>query len=211
MTRIDRIEAGILALQQSQLKTDMQLAKTDAQLAKTDAQLAKTDAQLAKTDAQLAKTDAQLAKTDMKLKETSQILSNIGINLGYVAEEFFYYALEEKMKFGNIKFNNIDLNVKARNKKIQDEFDIVMYNGNSIAIIEVKHKVHPNDLQKLKTSKIENFKSLFPDYAGYKYYLGIGGMSIAQEIADMARAEGIAVLRQVGELAQVEDTALVAF
>ncbi|MCU0338135.1 MAG: hypothetical protein MUF12_09805 [Sediminibacterium sp.] len=144
------------------------------------------------------------AKTEEQLKKTMQTLSNIGINLGHVAEEFFYYALEDSKRFAGIQFDDIQLNVKARNKTTQDEFDVVLYNGDSIGLIEVKHKVHPNDLEKLKTKKVENFKKLFPDYADYKYYLGIGGMSIPQETAEVAQAEGIAVLRQVGELMEIE-------
>jgi hypothetical protein len=178
--------------------------RLDAQIAETNAQLAKTDAQLAKTDAQLAKTDAQLAETDKKLKETASILSNIGINLGHTAEEFFYYSLKNKLKLGNIKFDEISLNVNRETKKLQDEFDIVMYNGNCVALIEIKHKVHPNDIEKLKTKKIENFKILFPQYKNYKVYLGIGGMSVPKDIAEMALSQGIAVLRQKGEIASIE-------
>lgn len=211
MNRLDRIEASIEALFKAQLKTDAQIAKTDAQLAKTDAQLAKTDAQLAKTDAQLAKTDAQLAKTDTKLKETSIILGNLGINLGIVAEEYFYNALKETKKIGKYKFDDVDLNVNGRNKKVQDEFDIVMYNGNTIAIIEVKHKVHPEDIQKLKTKKLENFKYLFPHYASYNYILGLGGFSLPKDIVELADKEGIAVFQKRGETTLINEENLQVF
>lgn len=190
MDRLDRIEAGILALQISQAKTDEQISKLEKSQTKTDEQLAKTEAQV---------------------KETSRILSNVGINLGMVAEEYFYYALKSKMKLGNIKYDNIEFNLKARFKKIEDEFDLVMYNGNSIAIIEVKHKVHPNDLETLKTKKIENFKILFPYYADYKMYLGIAGMSILQDIENLAHTYGMAVLRQQGETVTIDDKHLIAY
>ena len=190
MDRLDRIEKAIEALQQSQAKTDMQISKTDAQIAKTE---------------------AQLAKSEISWQETKKILSNVGINPGYVAEEFFYYALREEKKFGGIQFDEIALNIHGFNRKVQDEFDIVLYNGNTIGLLEIKHKVHPNDLQNLKTKKIQNFKTLFPDYAGYKYFLGIGGMSIPAEVAKMAKAEGIAVLRQKGEVMEMDDESLKAF
>lgn len=79
LTRLDRIERGIIALQKNQLKTDLQLAKTDAQLALTAAQQVKTEIQLA---------------------ETKRILSGIGINLGDAAEDFFcsYPAGKEKAR-----------------------------------------------------------------------------------------------------------------
>lgn len=165
----------------------------------------------AETDVQLAKTDAQLAKTDLKLKETARQLSGIGINLGQAAEEFFYYALKEDPRLGDIRFEEVAFNLHSKSKKVEDEFDIVLFNGDTIGIIEVKHKVHPTDLEKLKTKKVGNFRALFPDYAGYKYYLGIGGFSVPAEVADMARVDGIAVLRQKGEVAEIEAENLVAY
>jgi len=187
MDRLDRIEAGILALQESQTRTD---------------------AQLAKTDAQLAKTDAQLARTDEKLRETNRIMSNIGINLGSVAEEFFYYALLEKKTLGNVAFDDIRYNVFSKTKKLEDEFDIVMFNGNSVGIIEVKHKVHPNDIEVLKSKKLRNFKLLFPDYADSKFILGVAGMSIPADTAKLAKEEGMVVLRQKGDLLEVDEDAI---
>jgi len=38
------------------------------------------------------------------------------------------------------------INLGLKTKKINDEFDIVLVNSKSVAIIEVKYKVHPNDL-----------------------------------------------------------------
>jgi len=109
-----------------------------------------------------AKTDAQLAKSELSWQETKKILSNVGINLGHVAEEFFYYALREEKKFGGIQFDEIELNVHGRNRKVQDEFDIVLYNGECIGLVEIKHKVHPADLQKLAlpTAKKNNLWQL---------------------------------------------------
>jgi len=69
LTRLDRIERGIEALQKSQLRTDAQLAKTDAQLALTSAQLL----------------------------ETKRIVSGIGINLGDAAEDFLPISFRKRL------------------------------------------------------------------------------------------------------------------
>ena len=177
MNRIDRIERGIEALQLSQLKTDAQLAKTDAQLAKTDAQLAKTE----------------------------RILSGIGINLGHAAEEFFSHSLQKNKILGKIRFDAVALQLKAHKGKVQDEFDVVMYNGDAVGIVEVKHKVHPADVEQLIMRKLPNFKALFPKYADAAFYLGIAGMSIPQEVVEMAEDEGVAVLRQEGRVLAMND------
>lgn len=165
MTRLDRIERGIEALQLSQLKTDAQLAKTDAQLAKTE-----------------------------------RILSGIGVNLGHAAEEFFSQSLQKNKMLGQIRFDAVALQLKAHKGKVQDEFDIVLYNGNSVGIVEVKHKVHPADVEQLIKRKLPNFRALFPKYADSVFYLGIAGMSIPHEVVELAENEGVAVLWQDGRV-----------
>jgi hypothetical protein len=188
------------------------LEKIIAELsANLSVKIAETAAQQKITEKIIAETAAQQKITDAKLKETAQILSNVGLNLGLVAEEFFYHSLKEKKNLGGIRFDKIEMNMKSMNKSVQDEFDIVMFNGNCIALIEIKHKVHPNDLEDLKTRKLKNFKALFPDFSDYKFYLGIGGFSIPYDIEQQANQNGMAVLRQVGETAQINDKNLVAY
>ncbi len=179
MRRLDRIEMGIEALQKSQLETDAQLKRTDAQLASFIARQEKGETQLA---------------------ETKRILSGIGINLGDAAEEFFASSLQKNKKLGKVKFDAVALQLKAHKGKVQDEFDVVMYNGNSVGLVEVKHKVHPADVEQLITRKLPNFKALFPAYSNADFYLGIAGMSIPKEVIEMAENKGIAVLRQVGNV-----------
>ena len=204
MDRLDRMEKMMQEVIQMQ-------KKLSASQDRTDAQLAKTDAQLAKTDAQLAKTDAQMAKSDRKLERTVELLGNMGRNLGSVAEEFFYEALNEKKVLGNIKFDEIKSNIKTKINKTEDECDIVMYNGNSVGIIEIKHKVHPNDLVTLYTKKLENFRSLYPTYKNHNIYLGIAGFSIPAIVEAEAHKRGIAVLKQKADIAIIDAKNLKAF
>ncbi len=132
------------------------------------------------------------------------MLSNIGFNLA-AAEEFFYYTLREEKKFAGMIFDNIRLNVNGQTKKIQGEFDIVLYNGDSIGLIEIKHLVHQSDLDTLIHKKVANFKALFSDYADYKFYLGIGGFTVPEHVEDAAHENGIAILRQKGDLVEILD------
>jgi hypothetical protein len=75
-----------------------------------------------------------------------------------------------------------------------------MYNGHAIGLVEVKHKVHPSDIEKLVSAKLPNFRKLFPQYADFDFYLGIAGMSIPNTAADLAEKAGLAVLRQKGDV-----------
>ena len=179
MEQLHWIEKGIKALQQSQLETEVQLKKTDAQLARTDAQLALNAIQLA---------------------ETKRILSGIGINIGEAAEDFFENSLQENKVLGNVRFDSIAFGLHSQKGKVQDEFDIVMYNGNSVAIIEVKHKAHPADLENLLTKKLHNFRTLFPRFADMHCYLGLAAMRFPKKLAEQAEKAGVAVLRQKGDV-----------
>jgi hypothetical protein len=208
---MEDIDKRIEKLLESLIETRHQLDETKKIVSETAALQKKTDEQLKKTDEQLKKTDEQLKKTDEQLKKTDAKLWSLGLNIGTAVEEAFIDIFNENPELGNIKFDYVESNIKGHYKTTQDEFDIVMYNGNSIALFEIKHKVHPNDLTKLVTQKVNNFKILFPQYAKYKFYLGIGGLSIPTEVKAEAIKKGVAILKQKGDIVKVEDKNLIAY
>ena len=179
--------------------------KTDAQLAKTDAQLAKTDAQLAETAKQLKETDTRLRNflggygdvaTDVSIIELRARLRKFLGGYGDTAEEYFYQSLKKTMRLGDIKFDEIDREV--RKKADWNEFDIVLYNGDSVGIIEVKSRANPKYLEVEK--QIHNFKEQFPEYQGYKIYYGVATMSTKNnELYDFCKSKGLFLLCQNGD------------
>ena len=136
----------------------------------------------------------RITKNINKLHAT---LSGVGQNNGDVAEEFFFNGLNEKMEIGKIKFEFIDRNVIRKTRRLQDEFDIVMTNTESIVILEVKYKYHPKDVEKV-LKKIKNYKKLFPSYNNYVFYGGIAGLAIPKDTVKKATEYGLFVLTQSG-------------
>ena len=188
-------------------KTDAQRARTDAQLAKTDAKLdrlaelhAKTDAQLAKTDAQLAKTDAQLAKTDAKLDRLAEMYGGVGNNQGKVAEEYFYNSLKPNPTLNGIQFEFIEKNVTRSAFGIEEEYDLLLVNGEDVFIIEVKYYLHPKDIRKLLERKLPNFRKLYPKYRDHRVHLGLATFAVEDEVRDLALEQGVTVLQRCGEV-----------
>jgi hypothetical protein len=164
-----------------------------------------TDAQFKETDAQFKETEAQMAETNATLKKIGVLSGNTARNLGFVTEDYFYNSLSDKMKFGGIKYDKISKNIHTVSKKLEDEFDVVLYNGNSIALIECKYKAHKSDVEKLMTKKVENFRLLHPDFAKYKIYLGIGSFAFYDELEAFAKENGVAILKQKGEITEIDD------
>lgn len=182
----------MIALQKSQQKTDLLHARNE----KLFAQLI---AQQAKTEEQFVKTDAQLEQNTMLLAETKRIVSGIGVYLGDAAEDFFAHSLQESRALRDVQFDSIAFGLHGHKGKVQDKFDVVMYNGDAVANIEIKHKVHPADLENLLHQKLPNFRASYPIYSGIKIFLGIAGMSFPKSVLENAEKAGIAVLRQKGD------------
>ena len=186
---------AIAELRESQKKTDEKIDRL------VESQK-KTDAQLAKTDAQLAKTDAQLSRLGVKMDKMNEMYGGLGNNVGRATEELFFNTLHETPVLKGIKFDKVERNWRDRVGKCQDEYDIVMKNGSSIFILEAKFKATNADVEKLLTTKQENFNILFPEYKDYEQHWGLAATIIDEDLKDMAVNNGLTVLQYKGELIQ---------
>ena len=153
----------------------------------------------AKTDVQLAATDAQLAKTGAKLDRLAELYGGVSSNQGSAAEEFFYNSLSANPVLGGLKFDRASANVNISTKKKLAEFDIVMLNGSSVAVIEVKYKVHPSDLEKTEKT-LKRYREFYPEHKGLDLYGGIAGFSVPPDVAKAAKDKGLFVLKRKGDV-----------
>jgi hypothetical protein len=159
----------------------------------------------AEIDRQMRETDRRMQETDRRMRIMQKEMGRWANNQGSFAEEYFFNSFEnnEKNFFGE-KFDIISKNVKAVMKNLADEYDIVMYNGTSVAIIEVKFKAHKDHIPQLQ-KKAETFRILYPYYQDYKIYLGLASMSFHSEVEDECLAQGIAIIKQVGDAVVIHD------
>ena len=70
---------------------------------------------------------------------------------------------------------------------------------------------HKSDVEKLRYKKVDSFKNLFPVYANYKFYLGIASFSFYPELENFAIQNGVAILKQKGEVFEIEANNLKAY
>ncbi len=194
-----KLKAMFAGLVMAQKDLVAQQRRTDAQIAATDAQLAATDAQLAKTDAQLAKTDAQLDKVGRKLDRLGELVGGISNNQGDIAEEFFYRSYLKNPVLGQMRFDSVSRNLNNHKGSIQEEYDLVLINGDSLAVIEVKAKAHEKDLLVMVERKMPHFPILFREFSHYRRFAGIA--TLVANDALIARAEelGLFLITQQGD------------
>jgi len=155
--------------------------------------------------------EAKWEKSEKRWNELSKQLGGWANNHGSFAEEYFFNSFENgKQNFFGEKFDEISKNLSSFWQGLKDEYDIVLYNHASVAIIEVKYKAHINDIP-IVLKKAETFRILFPNYKDFKIYLGLASMSFYPELEQECINEGIAVIKQVGDAVVINDTNLKVF
>jgi len=172
---------------------------------------AETDRIIKENWLQIKETGLQMQETDRRMKELQKTVGTWSNNHGSFAEEYFYNSFENgKQNFFGEKFDEIRKNLKPKQKKLEDDYDIVMFNSNAVAIIEVKFKAHKNDLIRV-LNKAKTFRILCSDYKDYKIYLGLASLSFYPELEQECIEHGIAVIKQVGDTVIINDEGLKVF
>ena len=164
-----------------------------------------TDEQMKRTEELVASLAIAQQESTRKLDKLGELYGNVGKNQGDVAEEFFLNSLLKDNHLGSVHFDDVTTNMGRHRGQIQEEYDLVMTNGDAIGIVEVKYKAHENDLDKLDR-KMQNFKKLFPIYQNYKQYGAIASFHINDKAKREALNRGYFVLQRSGDLVHTESS-----
>jgi hypothetical protein len=195
--------------------TDQELKDLVASLAvenrKTELMMQETDRQMRETDRIVKENAIQIKELRESLKEIGVQIGGISSNIGHHAEQFFQDVFKKRLEFGRVKYDEMIPNLTYKDKGVEIEFDVVLLNGNSIALIEVKNRIHPSFVKSLAEERIEKFREFFPRYSNYRAYLGIAGFSFSDEVLDQASRYGVGIIKQVGEGVEIEANNLKAY
>ena len=205
--------AMLRELAERQAETDRQMKEGQAETKKLIddvwKQMKETDRQMKETDRQMKETDRQMKETDRKLDKVGLQLGGIANNQGRFAEEYFSNSFEKgKKNFFGEKFDVIKKNLKGF--KTDDEFDIVMLNGQSVGIVEIKYKAHENDIPEV-LEKVNAFRANFAEYKSHTIYLGLATMAFYPELEQICKDSGIAIIKQTGDTIVINDRHLKAY
>ena len=145
----------------------------------------------------------------IKVNDLKTNVNGISDSNGEFAEEYFYSSLKRNMEFAGVHFDDVYKDIKQLRKmpngeRLKDQFDIVMINDDAVALVEIKYTARKGYPATMVNQKIPNFRILFPEYANYKIYLGIGAFSFEKSVEQEAQKLGIGLLKQVGEAIEYE-------
>lgn len=152
-----------------------------------------------------------MKKLEEKVDRICGKVGGIDDNIGHHAEQFFLDVFERKKEFGGIKYDEVHHNFGRNDKVGKIDIDILLLNGNSVALIEVKNRIHPNFVTDFSEERVKKFRTLYPEYDKYKIYLGIADFSFDDEVLNRAKENGIGIVKQAGEGIEVEAENLKAY
>ena len=178
-------------------KLDKSAAKFDREMAESKA---KFDREMAESKAEfdrrmseyIAENQQSKADYDRRMNNMNKIIGAWSNNHGEFAEEYFFNSFEQgKCDFFGEKFDSIKKNLKGVAN--DDEYDIVMLNGKSVCIVEIKFKARHDHVAKV-INKAQSFRQNF-----------------TSDVEEDVKNNGIAVIKQVGDNVVVYDDNLRAF
>ncbi|SHO81570.1 hypothetical protein MNB_SV-15-1149 [hydrothermal vent metagenome] len=180
VTKEDLAQA-ILEIKELQKDTAQRFQETDTRFQETDTRFKETSEQFKETDKEFQKTkeliEQNYIKSQKSMEELKTFSKNLSINIdgisrtqGEITEDYFYNILNRDKSVAGLKFDNIEriLYQYARHD-LKGEYDIIMFNGNSVLIVEIKNKIRNKDIDNLKTKQIANFRELFQTIKILKY------------------------------------------
>jgi len=157
-----------------------------------------TDRMFKETKEQMQETREQMKETDRKLKELAKMYGGMSKSNADMAESHFYNGLAGKMSLGGVTFEGIQKNLHKQSKQLEGEYDIVLANLNTVVVIEVKYKLHPNDVRDFM-EKLPNFRLLFPEYNNHKLFAGLASFAIPDDSKKLALEHGLFLLLPSGD------------
>jgi predicted RNase H-like nuclease (RuvC/YqgF family) len=205
---VDKTTRSVFELRADVDKTSRSVFELRAEVDKTTRSVFELSA---KIDQSVLELRQEHKKTEDLVRKVSKMVGNISNNNGKFAEEFFANALKAKPVFGGEIYDTVLRNVRSTRSGKDAEFDIVMMNGDKVAIIEVKYCAHPEDFRILVEKKVSEFRGWFPAYSKHAVYLGIASLSFNDDVLKESEILGVGVLRQIGDALEMSDRELKAF
>ena len=164
------------------------------------------------TSEQFKETDKRIEqnfiKSEKEMKALRDFSKNLSINIdgisktqGEITEDYFFNILKENKNIAGLQFDNIERNLyQYARHDLKGEYAIIMFNADSVLIVEIKNKIRNKDINNLKNKQIANFRELFPSYKEFKIYGAVAGFTIKDELVKKANDEGFFVLQKKGDI-----------
>ena len=170
--------------------------KTETAQQKTEVAQQELSTEMQKLAVAQQKTEAAQQETAATLQKVIQEYGGFINNQGQQAEDFFIKGLcKQDLQVAGIKFDEIfPRQVRQYGRRSGIEVDALLTNGEYVALLEVKSKVHINDVEAVFNKRIPAFRNFFHDYRDKSLLVLIGGNIFNSDALRKARDYGFICL-----------------
>jgi len=174
--------------------------KEELTWAEIKAMYAETDRRFKETDRLL---NEKFDRLDKLFAQTREQIGGISRSNGEFCEEYFINCFKEDPTFMGEKYDRVVEYLRPYpDPVIEDEYDLVLRNGSSIVLIEMKYKAAMTDVGKM-FSKLHSYRANYPMFENYKIYLCLASFRFPKNIREKADKEGIVLIQQKGDKNEV--------
>ena len=161
-----------------------------------------TDRLFKETDKKFEMLGKKMDKTDQQISRTNKQIGGISKSNGDFCEEYFVNSFKENPTFLGQKFKQVLTDLKPHPVVIADQYDLVLHNGTTTVLIEMKYKADTSDVKSM-FKKLHSYRANYPMFKDYKTYLGLASFSFNASVRKRAEKEGIVLIQQQGEKIEV--------
>ncbi len=195
----EELTKAIAKLRESQAQTDEQIKQTGKYikaLSQNTEERMKETGEYIKALSQ--NTEERMKETGEYIKALSQNIDGVNKSIGLEVEEFFYSSLKKNPTIANINFDYVYKNNTTNSKGKTQEIDILLENGSSVAVVEVKNRVSQKSIDQLDKI-MDNFYYFHKGYEGYKLVGALAGKIFPKHLQTQVLNKGYSVLTQQGD------------
>jgi len=152
---------------------------------------------------QSKETDKKFDRLDKQIDNISKQIGGITRSNGEFCEEYFINSFKENPTFMGEKYDRVVEYLKPYpDAVIDDEYDLVLKNGKTVVLIEIKYKAGTDDVGKM-FSKLHSYRANYPMFKDYKIYLCLASFRFPARVRERAAKDGIVLIEQRGDKFEV--------
>ena len=178
--------------------------ETDRLMKKNYRQIKETGKEIKETSKQMKETDKKFDRLEMMIDKTREQIGGISRSNGEFCEEYFINSFKHNPTFFGEEYDCVVEYLRPHPKLmvIDDEYDLVLHNGSSVVLIEMKYKANMTDIGKM-FSKLHSYRANYPMFDDYKIYLCLASFRFPKNIRAKANEQGIVLIEQRGDKIEV--------
>jgi hypothetical protein len=174
-----------------------ELSRSTKALRESTGELRESQAETARQIREMQeRTDRQIAETSRELKK---FVGQVGSEWGDLVEEMTKPSCLEQLQAAGIEVTQAAGETLSRRPGYEQEWDVVLVNGDEVVAVEAKSRLRLRDLDRLE-ERLKKFKGAFPQYKDHTVYGAVAAIKFDSGTARAAEKRGLFVFRPGGEI-----------